>query len=43
MFGGVRRRRTPGEIVVEDTLVEDPAEISKFRSAVGTLLYIARD
>ena len=43
MFGGVKRKRTPGEIVIDDTLVEDPAEISKFRSAVGTLLYIAGD
>ena len=43
MFHGVKRRRTPGEIIVDDTLVEDPEDVSRFRSAVGILLYIAGD
>ena len=43
MFHGVKRRRTPGEIMVDDTLVEDPEDVSRFRSAVGALLYIAGD
>ena len=43
MFHGIKKRKTPGEIEINDTLIEDVDEVSKFRSAVGTLLYIVGD
>ena len=36
-------RKPPNDIEINDKLIEDVEEISKFRSAVGTLLYIAGD
>ena len=38
MFHSIKKRKTPGEIEINDTLTEDVDEVSKFRSAVGTLL-----
>eukprot|EP00435_Cladocopium_sp_Y103_P034981 s351_g9.t1 len=43
LFGGVKKKRALGEVIVDEKLIEDEAEVSKFRSGVGTLLYISGD
>eukprot|EP00435_Cladocopium_sp_Y103_P046766 s1727_g13.t1 len=43
MMGGVKSRRTPGDMDLDETPVEDFDEIKLYRSGVGTLLYIAGD
>ena len=43
LFGGIKLKRALGELVVDEKVIEDNGEISKFRSGVGTLLYLAGD
>ena len=43
LFHGVKRRRTPGEVIINNEPLVDEAEIQKYRSAVGTLLYVSGD
>ena len=43
LFGGIKLKRALGELVVDEKLLESNKEISKFRSGVGTLLYLAGD
>ena len=43
LFGGIKLKRALGDLVVDGKLIESNEEISKFRSGVGTLLYLAGD
>ena len=43
LLGGVRRRRTPGDLIIDNNLLETEEEVKLFRSCVGTLLYVSGD
>ena len=43
LFGDVKRRSTPGDIVINEEEMVDEAEVKKYRSGVGTLLYVVGD
>ena len=43
MFNGVKRRKTPGDFIVNDEPLVDLEDIKRYRSGVGTLLYISGD
>ena len=43
LFGGVKKKKSLGELDLDETPIEDEVEISRYRSGVGTLLYIAGD
>lgn len=41
LFGGVKLRRILTDVVLDKNPLETAEEIGKFRSGVGTLLYLA--
>ena len=43
LFEGVKLRRTLNEVVLDEKPLETAEEVGKFRSGVGTLLYLAGD
>ena len=43
LFHGVKKRRTPGDIIIDNEPLVDEKEIQKYRSAIGTLLYVSGD
>ena len=43
LFEGVRKRKTPGEMVINEEPLVDPMEVQKYRTGVGTLLYVSSD
>ena len=43
LMGGVKSRRTPGDMDLDETPVENEEDVKLYRSGVGTLLYIAGD
>ena len=43
LLGGVRKKKTPGEQIVDETPLTSERDIKVYRSCVGTLLYISGD
>ena len=43
LFNGVKKRRTPGDIIIDNEPLVNEQEIQKYRSAIGTLLYVSGD
>ena len=43
LLGGVRKKKTPGEQIVDETSLTSEKDIEVYRSCVGTLLYISGD
>ena len=43
LFKGVRKRKTPGDMELDEAPLESEEEVKLFRSGVGTLRYIAGD
>ena len=43
LLGGVRRRRTPGEMIINNMPLESEDEVKLYWSCMGTLLYVSGD
>ena len=43
LFPGVKRRKTPGDIIIDNEPLTNDIDIQKYRSAVWTLLYVSGD
>eukprot|EP00435_Cladocopium_sp_Y103_P052141 s939_g16.t1 len=43
LLGGVRKRRTPGDFIIDNVALETEDEVKLYRSCVGTLLYVSGD
>ena len=41
LFGGIKSKRALGELVLDEKLIEDGDEVSKFRSGVYILFFLA--
>lgn len=41
LFGGIKSKRVLGELVLDEKLIEDGDEVSKFRSGVDILAFLA--
>ena len=43
LFEGVKKKRSLGEVIIDDEPIMDEGEVTRYRSGVGTLLYISGD